>query len=1162
MNLVNSKYLEKIFESQKRKGESLLPELIKRLIINSTNINSIRIPGNDDIWAPGFDGIIESSEASMYVNKGFSVWEFGTSKDSLKKLDGDYKKRTDDSLRIDKLSTTFYLITPKIWTKPISEWENEKKDWEKVKVYDATILCDWINDTPSVCAWLLENFFEEKQLDFFTVTKAWNNFSQKTNPPFINNLFMSGREEDKTKLIELIETKSIISIKGDTTIDAIGFILSSLQSDQSLNNKAIIINDEKTYKFLCREFQNQLFVLTFSYENDINSKNRVIIPFNKEAVSINTNITLQSLRKVEFEEVLKIMGVSGDNVYRISNETNRNLLSLIRIIPGDFSICSPEWSKMKEIKMLVPLLFMKILDKANLIHQQMVEQLMNCKYSEFEKAVKSLISLEDSPIKEVDQFIKIMNYEEVWSVLNLTVFDDCYKRLILLIKEIINNSLSENTLKISCQFEALIFSLFYFSDIDYKSQDIVQNDVENIGKILYQKNFLLFLKVLPTLAEAAPTRIMEIIEGDIKDKKSLILPLFENISYDNNYCRILRTLDILAQNIYTQFSACNILKILYLKNYKYKISNSPEDSLANCLCLINTNGSLSIDDKKNIIINFLETNPIEFSKFTINLISKNFYTTCGNPRFNRDAKPKTITKKQYFETITAIADKIIEIALINFETLKMVIDNYHNFPIDSFKKLSDELNINNYSKEQIQTIYNLSVEKISNIIKLDPEIEKQYLPMLIVIKEKTISNDKFLQVECYFNNYWDCPCMETHVPYDLKKEDECDFSKRKSIYFSLQKAFGNIINMRFIKMLSDESYWGNFLAQVISHEDFQNIYDMMISCSKFNMLAGLVNNYDKIYVLKALSASSDELQIKLFKKINRQDIDELLTDENKKIAFWEHQTMWEYNDNTYNNLFKYNLSGLLNYYSLTKVNRDNIDTVANIIIKISELPLSEINKQHIFSAQYEIIKLISEIDKIKYNESLAKACFNLYNNKIIDKYTFCMQLYIFNNPTVIIDIINDDQKRSEYYFDLIYNYRLPESAYQEENKFFFFFDYIISNAKGENKNSAYNILGYILGKSISGTDRIFPHELSRKVIEKYANEILEEGFICGEINAQGIRTVDDGSEQKAKAEQIIKNKNLIELKYPRTAKLLEKISKSSMYEAQQDKVWTEIGLDV
>jgi len=28
------------------------------------------------------------------------------------------------------------------------------------------------------------------------------------------------------------------------------------------------------------------------------------------------------------------------------------------------------------------------------------------------------------------------------------------------------------------------------------------------------------------------------------------------------------------------------------------------------------------------------------------------------------------------------------------------------------------------------------------------------------------------------------------------------------------------------------------------------------------------------------------------------------------------------------------------------------------------------------------------------------------------------------------------------------------------------------------------ILGYILGKSLSGTDRIFPHELSRKVIEK------------------------------------------------------------------------------
>ena len=48
--------------------QELLPELVKRLIIDSSkSLSSIRIPSKDDIWAPGFDGIIESDEKSSYI---------------------------------------------------------------------------------------------------------------------------------------------------------------------------------------------------------------------------------------------------------------------------------------------------------------------------------------------------------------------------------------------------------------------------------------------------------------------------------------------------------------------------------------------------------------------------------------------------------------------------------------------------------------------------------------------------------------------------------------------------------------------------------------------------------------------------------------------------------------------------------------------------------------------------------------------------------------------------------------------------------------------------------------------------------------------------------------------------------------------------------------
>ena len=163
MKLLNANMLEDIIDNNKRESAGLLPELVKRLIISSVvKISSIRIPEKDDIWAPGFDGIVECEEDTMHIFSGKSVWEFGTNNDSLTKINKDYKIRTSDSLGIDKTTTAFYLVVPKIWsfTKSISKWEEEhKSEWAKVHVIDASELCDWINSLPSVCCWLLENYY-------------------------------------------------------------------------------------------------------------------------------------------------------------------------------------------------------------------------------------------------------------------------------------------------------------------------------------------------------------------------------------------------------------------------------------------------------------------------------------------------------------------------------------------------------------------------------------------------------------------------------------------------------------------------------------------------------------------------------------------------------------------------------------------------------------------------------------------------------------------------------------------------------------------------------------------------------------------------------------------------------------------------------------------
>ena len=131
MSFITSEMLKCFLEQDKRKFEGLFPELVKRLILSSCpSISNIRMPGRDDVWAPGFDGIVESQEQTLYVTSGVSVWELGTNADSLRKINEDYQKRTNNPLGVDKSATTFYMVIPRIWA-----YDNQgmsRTKWESV----------------------------------------------------------------------------------------------------------------------------------------------------------------------------------------------------------------------------------------------------------------------------------------------------------------------------------------------------------------------------------------------------------------------------------------------------------------------------------------------------------------------------------------------------------------------------------------------------------------------------------------------------------------------------------------------------------------------------------------------------------------------------------------------------------------------------------------------------------------------------------------------------------------------------------------------------------------------------------------------------------------------------------------------------------------------
>ena len=427
MELINPSMLKSLSIEKKRQFEGLLPLIVKKLIkAGEVGLESLRIPSEDDVQSSGYDGTVKCHLGNEYVAKGLSVWEFGTSDATLNKINSDYEKRTENSLGIERKETTFYLVTPKIWAykKSISVWESDHTDWKAVHVYDASILCDWINGEPTVASWLLETIFG-RETDFYTIDKAWDLFSQKTNPGFIDELFINSHEQEVTCLYAKLN-QPFIKVKADSTIEAVGFVLSALRKSQENEDKCIVVNNYTTYKAISEYVKNKIIVINFVFSGDIiPSENCTILCYNKEATSIKPDIQLKPYSKMHFINCFKAMGLDSGKADELYAFCHGNYRALIRRIPGIAQEKAPEWAQHKDKELLKPIVFLRSINME--YDKELIEQITEKPIKTVADYYRSLIQKEDSPVKMVEDYYNIVNYEEAWNTLGFSVEDGSFE---------------------------------------------------------------------------------------------------------------------------------------------------------------------------------------------------------------------------------------------------------------------------------------------------------------------------------------------------------------------------------------------------------------------------------------------------------------------------------------------------------------------------------------------------------------------------------------------------------------------------------------------------------------------------------------------------------------------------------------------------------------
>ncbi len=1181
MKPLTTKMLESMIANNKKMSECLLPELVKRLILSSVDkISSIRIPSKDDVWAPGFDGIVECDENSAHICSGKSVWEFGTNEDSLSKINEDYVKRNANSLGVDKTTTVFYLVMPKIWSfsQSISEWEAvHKKDWKNVHAVDASELCDWINSLPSVCCWLFENYYNQEILSFTTVSKAWEQFSQKVNPRFSQELFLLGREKE-TELLNTRSNSTITRVQSNSHVDAVGFVIASVMLHREHKETFIVVEDETTFKQLNRFVENQTFIFAFHYDGDVylEHNNSAILCFSDVDISIKPDIRLNKISKSNFEIALKKMGIDDIEVSRLSKFTDRNITTLLRKIPGNVNITKPQWADEADMSYLIPILFMRKINRDNEIDKAIVE-LFGIAYKEFENKINALIKLEDRPIKAVERYYSVINYEDIWFYLHFSPADSCYEILIDIIMSVLKFT---NKKPVSQQFSAialqtvnkqlfsnLLKNLVYFASISETDRLRVVRDIRTILKEMFEFNCRnILLDNMPILSNAAPSVVMDFINNNL-DKGEFIDLLFLDQSYAHDYCKILWTLETLLKYEETKFNAIMALEKLYLRDYTYKISNNPKDSLLNALCLWNTNTALLLEDKEKIILKFLDDEPIQMSIFTLDLLGKNNYcNSVSLEEFKSDVhNDNVITYGGLFNVVNTIIPKIADIIIEtkSTEVLFEFIKAYHFIKIETYEYLINRIEPDNFNPNELQKVYFhtlLQIKRCETMYRYDKsDVYKKYIDVFKRLSDKIQSKDIMVRYLSYFQSWWECPLLEDddlEEDVDYQKENQRKLEFRQKIYYELKNIYGQNAYRRLLNVMSDDSAWGVFLLQVDSEIDKKELINICIELSKYQILLSILDRIDYVEFKEIFVSFKQELIIKLLPHIQRVDILDLLSCEDQERAYWGHKTMYRYDGLTHQKLLRYNPMGLVLYYARDDIGSDNIDGIIKVLKRLSEL---NVDVRQVQNGNYNIEKLFSKLDESPFSDEIAKLEFDFYNRKQIEDFLEGMKKHYFFNPNIITEALNNEKTKFEMYFELAYKFTLPMIAYTDYDKFEFFFDSIINNTN--DKSYAYGIAGQILGRSIDGTDAIFPHEFARRLIEKHANEKLNRDFVIGRSNTTGMRLVGDGSDQIAIAKKLKNDANRIALLYPLTAQLLRKLSEEHIREASMDKVWSEIGWD-
>ena len=1159
IEIITDSLLSRFADENKKKFEGLLPELVKRLIQESSDARWIRIPQGEDIWAPGFDGYIECEKGNTFIPEGKSIWEFGVSKNYMAKIQSDYKKRTEGYVGTGIKEVTIVLVTPRIWTnkrQTIQQWEASHDDWKATHVIDGVRLRAWINSIPAVYTWLYEQI-TGCQIFVSTVSRAWESFSHKTEPRLTEALFQTGRDEEREKLCSLLMPGKIVKVKAESNLDASGFVLSTLCKDPDFSNKAVVVRDKDSLEALLREHNTGIFFLDGDISGDCQvDDNTVILRFNKEK-QIHPDINLHAIPKRDFLSSMSTMGLSAASADELYYHTKGNLRVLIRRIPGTSIDLVPDWKKLDSERYMLALLFLKHYNRESAEEKQVVEDLIGVPYGIIENRYLGLNRLEDTPVKILDNTYSVVSYEETWETLRPSIDEEAFDRLTGTIVRLLEDTGKESvpvSLAVhgftNSVFENLLDNFVYFA-YENNGSDKLNSVIKRVLGYLYRTECSdIIIGCLYQLAEAAPKQVLQAIIDDLKRKDSIFTKALNDTSYSSRRRMTLYAIEKLTECEETAVEACKLLFSLFCDEKDVSKQEDIRKRMLHTLCLWDRHGVLELREKEGLIRYFQNSKPKEGTELAISLLKKksNFHGF----RYGRKRKESEIqiSIPAYQKTIEEIGSNVFSYALKFGDSLilKDLLEQYDLFSAELLGSFAERFECKAFDPRILTQIDYQIRDNLFRIQKYDQTERKHYLNVLQRWAEVVGGEDFVCQIAWMFQSVY---CLPTEK---FLKEAESDYQnkleKAREIRISMLRRTwghgGEPALVRLASLIPDDHYWGELLAETaIEFDAFEMLAEGMVQQAKIITLGGFLNLIPENAFLKIYKNLPEGLPEKLLPILKREDCTTWLDSEEHRYLYWSTKEMRSYKEEMFLSLLKYHPEGLI-AYCWDRSEKDpagNQEKITKVFQALSNTEKSADSERFLYSDF--LTDIIHNMDRQVYSDQWALLCWNLLRRGLIQEFSEGMRIFFFQHPE---QILKECEKGNRFEFD--YRFQLPESAYKQYDEFQQFAGFLFDNGQER-------LLGSILGRTIQPKNGWDPHPFVCEILEEKHDDKLEASVIDGYINNLDFRTginITDEMEVKHFRSKIRE----LRIQFSRTAYVLERICYINEKREKEERVFDEI----